>query len=742
MRKQWLWLCFFFLPLFGSAQESITGTVFGLDNGKEVPLAYASLRWMNTTRGTITDDEGKFKLERVAETSMLIASYTGYVEDTLDVKDMQNCRFVLSQNLVLNEAVVKEDQKATGISSISNMKTEILGKGELKKAACCNLSESFETNPTVEVSFADALTGIRQIQMLGLSGIYAQTLIENIPMMHGLNASTGMSYIPGPFVENIYLSKGAGSAVYGYESMSGQINVDLIKPETAPRLYLNGYVNMFGRTELNAITRYKAGKRWMGSVMAHGNIVKNQRDPNNDGFYNLPSGNGINLINRWKYTGDNWNGQIGIKFLDDVRVSGQIGYKRGMERDSNALYGVEYHTRQAGVWGKMGRVATEEKPTSIGFQFHANRYENKFIAGLNEYSGNQDNLFASFLFNRKLDEQDRHTLSGGASVMADQFQESFNGTNYGRTEIVPGIFGEYTYALAQKFSAVVGARLDYNSIFGAFFTPRLHLRYAINEKHVVRASAGRGQRTANIFTENSAIFVSSRKAIVEGSGYVGKDGLKPEVTWNFGGNYTWTIPVSSRRTAQFSIDYYYVHFVNQVVVDLDASAREIRIGNLNGESYSQTFQAQFTIEPVKRLEFRVAYRYLDVKSSFTTGVRQRALVPPHRGFFNVSYATKSKWSFDFTSQFIGKKRIPDLTDNPENLRFDSWSPSYVNLNAQISKTIGKWDIYLGGENLLNVVQSQQIVDFSNPFGQYFDASMVWGPTMGAMGYIGFRYELE
>lgn len=728
------------LPLF--AQDKLSGQVLGMEGDKEIVLPYASVLWFNTTRGAVANENGAFSIDRVPETTLLLVSYTGYANDTIETKGQSNVRIVLKSTITLNEAIVKEEQKATTINSISSMKTEVLGKTELKKAACCNLSESFETNPTVEVSYSDALTGIRQIQMLGLSGIYAQTLVENIPMVHGLNASTGLTFIPGPFVENIYLSKGAGSAVYGFESMSGQINVDLFKPESTPKLHLNAYVNQFGRTELNVITAAKLNSKWSSGLMANGNITQNQRDPNNDGFYNLPSGNGINVINRYKYNGENWEGMIGVKFINDHRISGQLGYTKGMMRDSATPYGVEYVTRQIGSWAKLGRPATEEKQTSIGFMFHANHYENDFLAGLNTYKGRHDNLFASFLFNRKFDDLDRHTLSGGLSLLADQYDEQFNTLSFQRTEIVPGIFAEYTYSLAQKFSAVVGARFDYNSIFGAFFTPRLHLRYAINEKHVLRASAGRGQRTANIFTENSSIFVSSRKLVLEGTGYPGAGGLQPEVSWNYGGNYTYTFPISSRRTAQFSLDYYYVNFQNQTVIDLDNSAREVSIYNLKGRSYSQTIQAQFTIEPLKRLELRFAYRYLDVRTTFSTGLRQKALLPPHRGFINVAYSTKSDWSFDFTSQFIGRKRLPDLGENPEFLRLEQYSPSYVNLNAQATKKLKRWEIYLGAENLLNVQQRQLIVDPGNPYGSYFDASMVWGPSMGAMAYLGFRYEIE
>ena len=737
---KYVWsLILIFSFVSGYSQEKVSGTVSEQSDEKVVPLAYATVYWADTRVGTITDGNGHFSIKRVETTTLLVASYTGLTPDTLDTKGQNQVKFILRAEAYLEEAVVSGEKKSTSISSLDNIKTEILSEKEFKKAACCNLSESFETNPTVEVSFADALTGIRQIRMLGLNGTYAQTLVENIPMMHGIQSYTGLTYIPGSFVESVHLSKGAGSVVYGFESMTGQINIGLKKPETGSRLFVNGYQNLFGRSELNLVSAAKVNEHWSTALLAHGNITRNNRDPNNDGFLNLPSGEGINLINRWKYNGENWESQIGVRYVNEQRISGQMDYRQGMDRDSLSPYGVEYRNRAAGVWAKLGRPATELNKTSIGFIVNANHYENDFLAGLNTYRGVQENFNGSFIFNRNLDEE-HQVLSGGLSLMADQYREKFNTLNFSRTEVVPGIFAEYTYKLKQKFSAVMGLRFDYHNLFGAFFTPRLHLRYAITENHVLRASAGRGQRTANIFTENTSIFISSRKLRL--NAYDGTYGLDPEVTWNFGGNYTYTFPISAKRTGQFSIDYYYVHFVNQAVVDRDNSAREVWIYNLNGSSFSQTVQAQVTLEPVKRFEVRLAYRYLDVQTTFTTGLRQRPMIPVHRGFINLAYSTRSKWDFDLTTQFIGKQRLPDLAENPEVLRFSSYSPAFMNLNAQVTKTLGNWQIYVGGENLLNVVQQNLIVDAANPYGTYFDASMVWGPAMGAMVYTGFRYELK
>ncbi|TNE80248.1 MAG: TonB-dependent receptor [Bacteroidetes bacterium] len=724
----------------GQSDSILMGRVMTMENGEHVGLSFANVYWQGTTIGTSANEEGKFRMVRHPEITKLVISYVGYVNDTVETAGKNHIHIMLEASKALEEVTISEEKNATSISSLNNIKTEILSEKEFKKAACCNLSESFETNPTVEVSYSDALTGIKQIRMLGLSGIYAQTLVENMPFVHGLSAATGLTYIPGPFVESVHLSKGAGSVVYGFESMSGQINIDLKKPESMNKWHLNAYANAFGRAEANVLTKRRFGARWYSSLLAHGNLTKNAFDPNGDGFLNMPSGNSVNLMNRWKYVGDNWEAQLGVKFLNDVRIGGQTGYKRGMESDSTTPYGVEYITRQYGAWAKLGRPATEEKQTSIGFIVHANRYENGFKAGLNQYNGEHNNFFGTFIFNRNLKDEN-HVLTGGLSVLADDYTERFNRWNFRRTEVVPGAFAEYTYNMAKVLSVVTGIRADYHNLFGFFATPRVHVRYTPKANHTFRASAGRGQRTANVFTENSSILISSRRLVLADTNS-GTYGLNPEVSWNYGANYTFDFKISSRRTGQLSLDYYYVYFQNQAVVDMDANARQIMVSNLNGSSYSQTFQAQLTLEPLRKLELRFAYRYLDVRTTFAPGLMQKALIPPHRGFINIGYETAKKWSFDVTTQFIGKKRLPILAENPENLRFGAYSPSYMNVNLQVSKTWKKLEAYAGVENLLNITQKDLIIDPSNPYGQYFDAGMVWGPSMGTLVYFGLRYDIK
>jgi outer membrane receptor for ferrienterochelin and colicin len=410
-----------------------------------------------------------------------------------------------------------------------------------------------------------------------------------------------------------------------------------------------------------------------------------------------------------------------------------------MERITTNPYGVELDNRQLGAWAKVGRPAHEHKPWSLGFIASANRFETGFAAGLNTYSGKQDNIYLSAIGHRSFKEN-KHIITTGFSFMGDQYRELFNDWKFDRAELVPGVFGEYTFNYAKIFTVVGGLRADYHNLFGAFLSPRVHARYALNSKLTFRASAGRGQRTANIFAENTGIFTSSRKLIIPDTNS-GTYGLRPEVAWNYGINWLYEFKVF-RRSAQLTGDYYLVNFNNQAVVDMDKSARELNIYNLIGLSYSQTFQIQLNTEPVKRLHVRLAYRYFDVRTTYGGRLREQSLLAKSRGFANLEYSTPAKWTFDLTAQFTGPKRLPEMLGNSEAYQIPGHSPAYTIMHAQVSKKWKKWDFYAGGENLLNITQNNLIIDPANPFGEFFDASVAWGPSMGRMFYVGVRYELK
>lgn len=627
----------------------------------------------------------------------------------------------------LKEFVINTRVKTTQLSSLATARTEVMTSKELLKAACCNLSESFETNPSVDVSYNDAVTGSKQIQLLGLSGNYTQLTVENLPGPRGLATPLGLNSIAGPWVESIQLTKGIGSVANGYESIAGQINVELKKPENSERLYANVYVNDFGKTDVNINLAQKINKKWSVGLLLHDDFLANKNvDFTKDGFRDVPTGNLFSAVNRWKY--DNGKGFItifGVKVLKDEKKGGQIGDK--------AAYKLGINTDRYEAFAKIGYTFPEAPYKSIGLQLSGISHTQNSYFGRTKYDGDQKSVYANLIY-QSIIGSTIHKFRTGLSILNDDYHETLNLTQYQRKEVVPGAFFEYTYAPVDKFSVVAGLRGDRNNLFGFFLTPRVHVRYEPIDGTTVRVSAGRGQRTANILAENMSVMASARTIDILGTGTGKAYGLNPEVAWNKGISIDQKLTLFG-RDAMVSVDYFRNDFNDQVVVDLE-NPYEVKFYNLKGKSYSNSMQAEITAEPLPKLDVRVAYRYFDVKTTYSGVLKQRPLTAKHRVFANLAYGLKT-WKFDYTVNYNGGKRIPLTAVSPE-----SYSPNYVTMNAQVSKSFGPLDLYVGAENLTNYYQDQPIIGANQPFNQGFDASMIWGPVIGRMFYGGVRFKIQ
>lgn len=739
--KKLIFLAIILLPVIGMAQRTISGNIYsGVDNA---PLPGAVIKASPSGKATVTNSNGLFNLAIDSTDTMLIASYVGFIADTIFIASGNSYTIGLQQGKSLQTVVVQGDDKATHISSINPIKTLVMGQKELQKAACCNLSESFETNPSVDVNFSDAVTGTRQIQMLGLSGVYSPVQLENVPYARTSLATYGLTFIPGPWVESIQVSKGAGSVVNGYESTTGLINVELKKPENSERLYLNGYINSMLRSEgnLNLSQRVNKDSTWHTGLLLHFDGWQTPIDKNNDGFMDMPLSNNIGIINRWKYQGKKgFESQFGVKGFYDRRSGGQMDYRPKSDLLSTQLWGFDMLTKHGEVWAKNGYVFNNANQSSIGTIVSGTYHKQNNVFGTRTLDMDQKSLYINLIFQSNIT-HNKHRYNTGLSLQYDDIKETFVNTLFKRQEIVPGAFFEYTYNNENRFVVVAGARADYHNLFGLFFTPRLHLKYALSERITWRVSGGRSQRTAGIFAENLGLLANSRQWFIMGNGGQAY-GLQPEVAWNYGTNLTWNFFVNGNE-ATLSADFYRTDFENQVVVDMDYSAQSVLFYNLKGKSYSNSAQIQLDMEPVNGLEFRLAYRFYDVKTQYFNSLLDRPFVAKHRAFINIGYTTDNEnWKFDFTAQWFGAKRIPSTLTNPEGQRMPEYSPSYFNFNAQVSRTFKKWDVYVGAENLSNFRQQNLIIDAQNPFGQLFDASLVWGPTIGRMFYAGFRFKID
>ncbi|RYU92846.1 TonB-dependent receptor [Emticicia agri] len=734
----------FTLVLFTTAgfAQNLTGVVLDNTNGKEEAIVGATVHWLGTKVATQTDIEGKFSIPRT-KSGQLIISFVGYQSDTLNISNETDLKVYLKSENQLQEVVIRSG--STAIDRLSPHQTEIITSKALAKAACCNLSESFETNASVSVSYSDAVTGAKQIQLLGLAGTYVQMNVENVPSLRGLATTFGLNYIPGTWVQSIDVGKGAGSIVNGYESMTGQINVELQKPDISERIYLNTYVNSLGRGEVNLnlakILKSENGKpRWSVGLLTHGSTLQSNIDKNHDNFYDLPKYTQVNFINRWKYESDKLMAQFGVKFLHDNRLGGQI-VKNPLALD-DIIYRFTNSTNRVEVFSKTARLFPNKPYKGLGLILSGIIHDSKSQFGFRPYDGKQNTIYGNLIY-QDIIGNTNHTYKTGISFLYDNYHERFADTLMKRTEIVPGAFFEYTYKYLDKFTAVVGARTDFHNLYGTIFTPRLHVLYNINPDNALRISAGKGFRTPNPFAEYFGNLVSSRTVRF-------LDRIKPEIAWNYGFSYTRHFGKSS-----LIVDVYRTNFVNQLIADTE-HPQFLYFYNSQGSwnskaNYANSAQIELNLIPVNRLEFKVAYRYTDVWNTIGKPFNQditvrKMFIPRDRVLFNVGYALPyDKWKWDFTLQYNGTRRVPNLSPSYQHTSYESmpiqYAPAFVNINAQVSRSFRRWDVYVGGENLNNFTQKNPIITPDTPFGTRFDAGSAWGPVVGRIIYFGTRYKL-
>lgn len=715
--------------------QSIEGWVMTMENDMEMPLPGANVYWLNSDIGTTSDLEGKFSIQDKKDGErLLVFSYVGFRSDTIDIADRNHIKALLSSNLELPTLKVEGKKKSSLVSVITPFHTIKVDQAELRKAACCNLSESFETTAAVQVEFSDGVTGSKEIKMLGLDGVYTFITSENMPYIRGLSRPYGITFLPGTWIESLQISKGTGTVVNGYEAITGQINLELNKPDKSDRFFLNLFGNQFGRAEINTHASHRFSAKTSTLIMAHASTDPTRVDHNGDGFMDMPMTKRLNLLNRWKFIlNEKLRSQIGFSYIMDDRLGGQMEYKKP-EDINNGIYGIDIQNRQFDAFIKTGMIFPDDEHKSVGLIVNFKNYEQKGLYGLNHFIGMQNTLHANLIFQDNIGQSDKHIFRGGASFLYDDIKETLNSTEMARIEQVPGIYGEYALKNDIGISMVAGARLDFHNLHGTLFTPKANIKYSPKEGTVFRISAGRGFRTANIVSENSSVLTSSRSIELQ-------EDLQIEEAWNFGFNFVNEFKALGKE-GSISIDFNRTQFQNQIILDLDQDVRKAVFYNLKGASYSNSFQAELAYELLKGFDIRVAYIFEDVKVSYSEGLLEKPLTPRHKALLNLAYTTKyKKWAFDFTTHWYGKQRLPDTKQNPEPYRLGEYSPDYFHLIAQITKRFKHFEIYLGGENLLNYKQNNPIIAADDPFGTYFDASIIWGPITGTTVYGGLRLTL-
>lgn len=729
-----LLLILFLIAAIPIAAQTISGIVYEKDeSGNLNPLSNANIYLLEENRGTASQVDGSFSIELNSDEPVkLIVSYIGYQPDTLSVAPSdEKLEIILSINRELQEIVVSDFSYTKYFDNLAPQQTEVLTSKELLKAACCNLAESFTTNASIDVQYEDAVIGSRQIQLLGLAGSYTQFMYENIPTLNGLGSSFGLEYFPGPWMTAISISKGAASVVNGMESISGQINLDLKKPDDFERYYLNVFQSSHLKTDINANAAFQLNENLSSIVLAHSNFNLHSRDNNGDSFSDHPNVRQINFLNRWNYQSfKGYESQLGVHVINENRKGGQIHSHHNSGIHKGHDYQIDFNTERYEAFWKQGFVFSGEPYTSLGIMLNGLYHDQNGAFGVNHFNAKERKFYSNLLFETRSSDES-HSLVSGGSFIAHRLEENYLNFSLGRTEYRPGLFAEYSYSPSYDFSVTPGFRADFSSIYGTILTPRIHFRYLLDDNTTLRLSAGKGSKPVNLFADNIHLLASSRRFILI-------DEPLFDEAWNYGINLTRYFTIND-RDLRLTADFYRTDFTKQSVIDIDANPQQVRIYDLDGRSYSNNLQIEADYELFSRLSLLAAFKYSDVKTEYQIGIQEKPLHNKIKALFTFSYFTQdADWKFDGSFLYNGGGRIPSTEKNPIQYRREQLFPSWVNINAQVTKTLGILDIYIGGENLLNFRQENPVIAADDPFGRYFDSSLIWGPVDGIKFYAGFR----
>lgn len=729
MKKNFLFIIILIFTNSLFAQKKMNGKVLDPQNKA---IDGASVYWINSNQSVLTDAKGNFEIDSAGiYDKRLVIKNIGFLTDTFSSFNKKN-NFILNQTVTLKDAEVVFERSGTMIS-MNPIKTEIITIKELKKAACCNLGESFETNATVDVTYKDALTGSKELQVLGLSGSYIQLLTENAPQISGLGLTYGLNGIPGTQIEAINIVKGPGSVIFGPESMSGMINVDLKDPEKADQWFVNGYLDENFRREINIDNATRINNELSTFTSFHIDDMTAKIDENGDTFLDMPLVRNINALSKWKF--NNQRGlmsQLSFKYLNEQRMSGQKNFDYDRSYADMSSWGQKIKTNRYEVYGRTGYVIPTARYQSIGFQYSFVYHDQSGFYGIRKYLANQNLLNLRLIYNTEI--ANKHSVNIGMSFKNEIINERFDSLLLDRSEHTPGLFIEDTYKINPRLTFIAGYRADYIASKW-YHTPRANFKYSIDDETDLRVSAGYGIRLPHILAENPALLVSSKPFVIQGN-------IEAEQSINYGINLHKSFTVFYRK-GNVGFDLYRTEFKNRLRIDLDKDPLSVYVYNLNNGSYSNTFQAEFSYKILKTVELKFAYKYLDVQSKFNGAYIRDPYIANHRYLTTFSYESfDRKWRANVGFNIVGRKRLPKVHPHFDTSNLPLNSPTYTIINTQITRVFNNWEVYLGAENLFDFKQMTHLLGADDPYGQYFDAAYIWGPMDGRRVYIGFRYKFN
>lgn len=706
--------------------DTIRGHVSDLEG---TPLVGATVRWKETNVGTYTDARGSFEIVRVPETDTLVISFLGFMPEQVSAKSNH---IMVHLDVATAQAVEVVADETTISKSI--IRTELVTKKELTRAACCSLAESFERSPSVEVSYSDAVSGARTIRMLGLRGQYTQMLTEAVPLMRSLEVPFGMDHIPGPFMTSISISKGAGTVSSGYESMTGAINICMQDPFDAEPLYVNAFGNTMERFELNAYAGQWISPSLATVTLLHGRIREREVDNNNDGFLDAPKMRQLNAVHKWMFNNDEIEWQLFLHGVLDGYTSGQVSGTTSGQSDGR-LYSINTDIERFEAFMKLGLLDVfwdlEKSSAAIIVSGVMHNMFSSFgdrTVEARQRTGQVKGILTATL-------SDEVSLNTGLTYRYDHVTETLLSNSFRREEHVPGAYAEVTLTPSDEFSVLAGGRIDVHNLYGTRVIPRVNVRWQPTQLTSVRLSGGRGWRVPSVVTENLTAYINSRVMHFD-------DSFRPEDSWNYGAAFTTSFQIGDRPIV-FDVEAFRTEFSNKVIIDFDQSARDVYISNLDGRSHSTSIMAQIQATPLPQLDVAVAYRWIDVQAPLNGVMQLMPMISRDRVLFTLAWETvKPNWQVDGTITYFGPGRLPSTSENPVDLQRLDTFPGYWRINAQVTKKFDVLDFYAGMENINGFIQQDPIIGANDPFGEFFDASLAWGPTSPRIAYFGVRFVIN
>ena len=728
--------------------HSQTNSISGKITSKGEALPFANVYLANTKLGTASNEEGFFELKNIPNGDYtLISSSVGFNLKSLKIILTGNQKLVknfnLNENYSLEEIVVSGTLRPISKSN-SPVSVEVYSTTFFKKNPTPSIFESLQNVNGVRPQLNCNVCNTGDIHINGLEGPYTFVLIDGMPIVSGLSTVYGLTGIPQALIERVEVVKGPASTLYGSEAVGGIINIITKKTSNAPALATDVFTSSWGEVNTDIGMRYETSNKVQGLLGINYFNYQNRIDNNDDNFTDLTLQNRISIFN--KITIERKSNKvftIAGRYVYEDRWGGELDWEKNY-RGSNIKYGESIYTNR---WETFG---TYELPTSenINFQFSANGHSQDSFYGTDAYDAEQLTGFGQFTYNKQI--REKHDLLIGMAYRYSYYDDNTFATlnengdaNKAAITHLPGIFVQDEIALNTQNNLLLGARVDFNSIHGRIFSPRVNYKWnSIDKSDIVRVSIGNGFRVANVFTEDHAALTGAREVEFDGE-------LQPETSWNINLNY---VKKFLLKNSFITLDAsaFYTYFDNRILPDYETDSNKIIYANLEGYSISKGLSLNTDMNFTNGLSINFGATLMDVSITENKTKTRQLLTESFSGVWSISYKTNTNFTIDYTGNIYGPMRLPLLGENDPRAEFSPW---FSVQNIQLTKKIGpSWEVYGGIKNLLNYTPPANSINSSNnPFDEgidtdknpelAFDPSYVYASNQGIRTFVGLRYTL-